>query len=467
MSIIHKTFIFMAVASAVILLADSCEEQRTDGTTITPFPTAVTAGQEGGEYFVTLSPSDIDDREVVAKCGSSWVGSFNIVEDTLFFNVARNEGDERSTSVSLNYSHSSSVTVSSFTVIQKGSDICSEPFSILIDTLTETSFKARIIPGDMDMTYAVMSIDRGYFDEMPDDNAIIENIMNQYSVMAQSYSMDLSSFLKEYILKQGESGIEISGLSVGTEYVLITFGLSQDGTQLTELVKTSITTRQIEDSGVTFEFDCKVDGTDIIVDIIPSDDNARYYYGILESSWLEDSGLDIKEALEDGISLSLAEGGTVESITSNGRTSHKWEVYSETEYIVYACTLTGSGFINSDIATVNITSGKPIPSDNILNMTISNIMADRADYKVTASNADPYVFVVRPSAEYAGMNDADILDALVRQPGSNYSTRTWDSDGTITELTPDTEYYAMAFGYESRGATTDLVKFVFKTLPRE
>lgn len=119
----------------------------------------------------------------------------------------------------------------------------------------------------------------------------------------------------------------------------------------------------------------------------------------MESFWVEESGRSIKDILQESISFLLSEGESIDDITTAGRTEHQWSMQAETEYIVYAFTVTGTGLINSDVHTETVVTNIPAPSENILTITVSNIGPD----------------------------------------------------------------YAMAFGYKSGGATTSLVKFVFRT----
>lgn len=344
-----------------------------------------------------------------------------------------------------------------------GNTSTSEPFQVKIDTVTETSVCAAITPSDMNMPYTVMSIDKVYYDEIPDDRTMFGMMVEQYSFLAQSRGMRLQDFLNEYILRHGESTITVEDLSVHSEYYLLTVGLSQDGEQLSELIKTPFSTSDIKDSGVTFDIQLSTVNTDISVEIVPSDETARYYWGIVESSWVEESGRSIKDILQESISFLLSEGESIDDITTAGRTEHQWSMQAETEYIVYAFTVTGTGLINSDVHTETVVTNIPAPSENILTLTVSNIGPDYADYRVTATTADPYVFLVEASSKWKGMEDSDILNTLTEQSDFNDQTNVWDIDGTLTGLLPDTEYYAMAFGYKSGGATTSLVKFVFRT----
>lgn len=104
------------------------------------------------------------------------------------------------------------------------------------------------------------------------------------------------------------------------------------------------------------------------------------------------------------------------------------------------------------------------PSDNDLNVTVTNITTNSAEFHVTTTNDDPYVIGADLAAKWAGKTNDEILEVLT---GDSYdvsrNVQSGDYDAGFWNLTSGTDYICFVFGFDAGKATTELQVIPFTT----
>ncbi len=202
------------------------------------------------------------------------------------------------------------------------------------------------------------------------------------------------------------------------------------------------------------------------VSVTPSN-NETYFFDIIEKSTYEQyssAALFANDIVAQLKSVCAEENSSLSDYLSLGVDIYEYKLLSDVEYYAYAFGLTSNGEVTTDVTLKSfktLDAAPAGPSENELSLSVSRVTATGALVSVTPSNNDTYYFdVIEKSVldEYEApldfaleyivwvKNDYEsygytLADALSSGPDS------YSFDGL---LTPNTEYYAFAFG-----ATTD------------
>ena len=142
------------------------------------------------------------------------------------------------------------------------------------------------------------------------------------------------------------------------------------------------------------------------------------------------------------------------------------ELKPEQQFVVFACHVSTTGEVISDVTALLVTTPPLIPSSNELKLKIENITATNAKLTFTTSNSDPYAWMELPANIYSKMTDEEVEQMLKGsyQPFFSKFAKRGDVVTTFDDkLTPDTEYRIYYFGYDG-GFTTPIRYEVMKTL---
>lgn len=139
----------------------------------------------------------------------------------------------------------------------------------------------------------------------------------------------------------------------------------------------------------------------------------------------------------------------------------------ENTYVGFAVAINDEAIFCSEMTKAEFTTLSVGDSDNRISISITDVGEDWADFEITTTNDDPYVFFIEPSSTFEGLDDDEIIQFAL--DNISYTTTIYNGDysDTASPLTPGTEYTALAFGYITGTATTGLVKTGFHTLAAE
>lgn len=328
-------------------------------------------------------------------------------------------------------------------------------------------------PSDEEATYAVMVVDKEYCDQFESDEEIIEDDLNYFKMMAEKYSVSLEEFLEKAVLQTGKMNFKIDQLESNTSYYIYCYGLSGKGEPTSKMTKLQFTTNTPQKEDLSFEMESDIHGVEVDIKIKPSRNDIKYTYDILAAgAIIEGWPLEriYQEFINQYIYVGTAYGKTVEEvlaeITYEGEREVHFSLEENTEYIAFAMGVAPDGTINTEISQINVTTTEVLPSENKIEINISDIKPRSVKYTINTTNQDAYVFVMDPAVFWEGMSDEEILEGLMGY--DLMSNIRMGGDENIAEgMNADTEYLALAFGYSAGKVTTDLVKVPFRTEPAD
>lgn len=328
-------------------------------------------------------------------------------------------------------------------------------------------------PSDEEATYAVMVVDKEYCDQFESDEEIIEDDLNYFKMMAEKYSVSLEEFLEKAVLQTGKMNFKIDQLESNTSYYIYCYGLSGKGEPTSKMTKLQFTTNTPQKEDLSFEMESDIHGVEVDIKIKPSRNDIKYTYDILAAgAIIEGWPLEriYQEFINQYIYVGTAYGKTVEEvlaeITYEGEREVHFSLEENTEYIAFAMGVAPDGTINTEISQINVTTTEVLPSENKIEINITDIKPRSVKYTINTTNQDAYVFVMDPAVFWEGMSDEEILEGLMGY--DLMSNIRMGGDENIAEgMNADTEYLALAFGYSAGKVTTDLVKVPFRTEPAD
>lgn len=467
----------------MLLLAvavSSCEkpEEKTEQ----PELVAVTEGDvavpwEGGSFKIQYKVNNPTPAGEVKPWTDSedWITDFftgNYGE--VSFTVAENPSETARTAVvRLEYEDQSV----DFNVVQAGKDETGNSyFKINIDNLTTSSMHVSVTPSDASMTYLVLSSDMESMAGFEDDNLLFEDAMEYYRSMADMYGTTLEDYLSSFLIT-GNYDDTFSDLDAGTEYCVFAFGVSPDGTELlTPIARATAHTKAVEDVDVTFDItvDTEYTGTGkgAVADIVinPSDTEVKYYYLLLGQMEYDLYGAAMPDAVEGYLEYLLNywkySGYTPDMIydmySLSGRKELTEELEPKSNYWIGVFAWDEECNITSEIAWKAF-QAPGLESDNEITLTVEDITSTSAKFVTTVTNDDPYWVGIQPASVIAGWDDEYLMWALIDYYDIASEVVSGNRERVFDNLSPDTEYVAIAFGFDGGSWTTGLSRVDFRT----
>ena len=227
-----------------------------------------------------------------------------------------------------------------------------------------------------------------------------------------------------------------------------------------------------------------ISSTSVKMEVTPSNNTDTYFFDVVEKSVLNHYSspeVFVADYISQLKAIYEEHGIALGDILSQGPDSWEYpegQLNPNTEHYAFAFGVTAEGVITSEVAMESFKTLEPTPagpSDNVLSVSVTRVTATGAHVNVTPSNNDTYYFdVIEKSAidEYGSPLDF-ALDYIVKLKNTceayGYTLADALSSGSDDMsydglLSPNTEYYAFAFGATADCAiTTSVVTVPFKT----
>lgn len=467
-----KNWMLMSVmALGLVASLSSCKDDKKPEPSPADFAVVedeVAVPFEGGAAQVTYTlENPVEGVSLAFQPDAAWVNTEDLSTDGVIkFNVEPNEEKaERTAKVTVTYGELSD----SFVVKQAPYEEPA-PFEIIIpeEKITLTSLSFQVIPLDKEMTYISMIIDKAYFDKFATLEEYIQDDIEYFTDDAEYYGMTLEEYLSAILNKGDTELFEVTGLVPETEYVVYAYGMNPQAEVLSDLVYELVKTASPEKIDISFEINYKVDGPMADAEITPSVNNQKYVFdAVAKENYTTDA--ELKGAYQSYLlqmaamyeAFGMSAEDFVNEISNTGKATISLELDADTEYVGFAAAIDNSAVLISDLTAKEFATGKVEPSDNKIDVKISNVQARIASIEVTTTNNDPYSLSVFKSEIVAGLNDDEIVSFIIENNAVQVFNGDFSAD--ITDLSPNTEYSAFAFGYVAGTATTDMVRVDFKT----
>lgn len=459
-----NVFVLFAIAQIIV----ACKEEQMPPS-LELQTNVVNVEAKGGRYSVSYEIVNPDDgAEVSVEYSSEWIGNFNTeIPGVVSFDVFANETqEERSTDVNILYPGVSDVV--RFTVIQEANEIL--PFTINVNEVSEISVNLDIIPEDKEMTYINFTTPSEYAPD--DDDALFNEDMAYFQQISDINNVSLEEVIASYTTKGELMDQNLLGLIPGTDYVTYAYGIDlSTNKRTTDIVRAYYSTVGVEVIDVSFDFDCYVNGGFVNLTITPENYDGYYAYEVY-GGVTEDINLDelCEQNWTNTVAFFLSVGYSYEDIMNEfckqGQYSLSLSLDAETEYVVVAHAVNEKALKCSETSYEFFNTGTVAPSDNVIDIAVSNIKDRSLDLKVTTTNLDPYVIYISQSKnleEYT--SDEEIMNYFTNKSNPNINSGGFTE--TITNLIPNTDYSLCAFGYNAGTYTTDLFRVDCKTTEAE
>ncbi len=183
-------------------------------------------------------------------------------------------------------------------------------------------------------------------------------------------------------------------------------------------------------------------------------EKAKAYYLGEVSFYVNDFKYSLEEALETITSAENLEERAVSRLNGN------------TVYVVIAGYVDAAGNPVGDFEGCEFKTDAPEPSDNKIEVTVSNITARSAHVSVTATNAtDQYKTQVFEATLFGDLTGAELADEMLEYYSSMPVYKKGNYETDVTKLKADTKYIAAAVGCTDNAPTTDIATVEFTTGP--
>ncbi|MBD5358087.1 MAG: hypothetical protein HDR88_13970 [Bacteroides sp.] len=348
--------------------------------------------------------------------------------------------------------------------------ITNDDFEITIDELDYRYVVWTVKPQDPDMyyytgVYTEESI-RDRFNNSVEEMA--STLYSDMSFLAGMVGVSVDEFMESSVLYKGETQIGYDQIGPGSDYVLVAFGCNPDGTATTKTYTgLNFSTPAMPSTGLTVDFNITAGTNDVTIEYCPSDDSVRYFTEVREYG----ENFDMQDWMNTLIWRGSISGMSPEEVVAEntyfGKQTLDYSLEPEYEYVVYACSVTDDGVINSEVSSKTFVSGPVAMSENTFELSVSDIGSLTATFNVTPSNNDSYSIGVLPLSDFEGRTDQEVLEEYVMYNAwpVEYNTRSGEASIEWSGLRADTEYVFFAFGYYHNTLTTEMSKVTFTTLP--
>lgn len=454
----------LLVISAALVAASSCgvKEDIEPRVTLEPVE-ALAFNAESGviRYSIENASRGIS---IDAVSDQEWIHDFDYSNDgEIMFSVDENLGGRRNANVVVSYGPAEPVivTVTQLTTAESGSAV--------ITLLTGSPLEAEAAGGELVIEYSI---------DVPVPGVGVTAKASEKWADHFEYPEygRITVYPEANFYDQPRTAVITVSYQNAPD---VTIGITQEKSESTE------DPFVIGVSGIT--------ETEAVVSWFPADEGMTYVNGITYRSSMDEYDGDYEQYIADEItylktqasSAGLSFGDYLRQVLAKGDLGVKWDrLDPDTEYCVYAYGLDYDGTVTSRFVMERFKTRSVSQLDCTFSFELENSDDSGLSVKVIPDNSSVRYYpaiISREDYESAGSDDVimqrivDYIDEEIWFQslfGKWYTWADFTKIGTssvqATQLFPDTEYYAYAFGLEEKGLiTTNLQKQLFRTRPTE
>lgn len=464
-------------------LVVSCEEDKPtpeptpEAPVITLNMSEIDAPKEGGTYAVEFSVANPVEgvNATIAAPQVEWItGIDTSIDGIVKFDVVANTVVEtREATFTVSYEGAADA---SFVVRQAAGDPEAFVFSNL--QVDIDAYSVDVAPADKETSYIFFSSSKAYIEEggFQEDEALFQDDMQYFVQLAEAYGYALTDILEMYALV-GDQTLSSSGLYPKADYVAYVYHINLETQErLSDIARCDIRTAELELQQINFGIEYDIQGPIVTFTVTPEDYDGYYYWDGIPVEAFEAQYPDMEVAdfaVSNWLSLVnlfLAYGYSIDDMLAmcaqGVHTETLMNMDADTEYAFFVMAVDSeTAYPVSEPVIESLTTGSVEPSDLVVEFEIGEVGSTTAVINFIASNdTDPYVATVIDQKTFneLGTTDEERMDYLV----TNYYVSTFMGslfDQNLSGLTPETDYYAIAFGFIGGVVNTDLYKAEFTT----
>lgn len=504
-----KNFLLMGLLPLVgFALLAGCDEtpDKVDDKPVVPPPvekdatirlakTSITAAVSGGSYHIEYDIENAHQGEKLsAVAAEEWVYDFDTtLSGAIGFKVAPNDGDvERETLVTVSYRFAEDVTF----VVKQGA-MTSATFSVeKVESGSEYfSFTVNIFPSNKQLPYIVMSASPSYIAEwgLESDEALYMDDFSYFEYIGKFYGMSTVEVMQNRAKLGDERNLTVGQAIPGETYIIYCYYFDYDsGALISDIARFEITVDHPEVQDLDpnyFTFEYEIVGPRVHTDVKSSAD-VDYYYDVMteaELNYAESAGYTKEEYIKkwwanivgnmyhsdgystyDIVAQNTCQG--TDSTTGRPRSQWSYDLLANTNYYLFAFNMSEDALCVTTPQFVKFTTGAVEPSDNQISISVDGITAYRASVNIEATYdksednyRHAYVTHIATADEWKtfGANDTARMNYIKNNFALEYM---WGNQSiSYSNIEPDTEYVAYAFGLYGGVVTTQLWTATFRT----
>ena len=465
--------------SALMLIAalvgfSACERggEEVKPNNIKVYVEEVVASAEGEKVRFNYSVvSPIEGEKLKVECAAEWVTNIAVYASFVDVTVAKNDtGAKRSAVLMCKYGKQTL----SVNLVQ---DVWNEPLAITITNVEATAVVFSVTAHDENTTWIGQVVGKDWFEAYSEEEIFSEDL-SYFSGCASDENKTLEEYLSSVLSKGSHSNLRINGLDTESEYVVYIYGMNTNGDVTTNIYSEAFTTTApYEGNDVTYKFDIEVNRAIADITITPSHEGVAYFNNLITREDFESYGGDIEKAadaiiakiIDDYAAWDYTLAETFEYNTDYVATNYQFEAMANTEYVAFAFKWNEKCERLSEVSYEWFSVGSIPPSNNQLQMTISNITQSTFYVDIKTTNDDPYAIFAIPAKEIAKMrDDVSVFKYILETYGTSFLYNyifSGDIEGEFSGMEAHTEYAVLLFGYEAGVLTTKITRENITTLP--
>ena len=432
-------------------------------------PQSVDAAAEGGAYAVVYAVENpVEGAQLAFEGAADWISDLKADADKITFVVAPNtSGEVRHTNIAVHYGKIRNAA--QFAVMQAAANSAEQMFEMKVSNPTESSLTITILPKDKEMVYITRTIAKDDYLSYGSDEAVIASDIQELVDFAAEIEITPQELLPDFTDKGDIVDQVMGGLPWGERFVTYVYGIDPETLKaVTAVEKVEGETIAVPLNDVEFTISAIADSNFVDINIMPGKYEGYYFVNIVEiDEAMTDAEIDktvkaewaqmryiYHEQFELGYDEIPAE------LCWQGVFANRVEMNANENYVVYAFTIDDRALLNSKVAFTRVRTGEVAPSDNILNIQVSDVRAYSAFVTINPTNDDGYAVAAWGADELADMTQEELIEVLCMEAGG---TVNGVIEAPLEGLLPDTEYRIFAFGFQGGVMTTNLYEASFRT----
>jgi lipoprotein len=330
--------------------------------------------------------------------------------------------------------------------------------------ITSRTATVRVTPVDMTQPYVALITLRDVVDEFPTEEEFFQQVFDEFEGMGWTL---------ESQLMVGPKKVDAYRLQPNELYTVAVFGCTKDGTPTTKLYTHDFMSLAKAREQVDVTFDIKV--TDLMPDsatitVTPSNNDAVYVTFAGDRAIVDQYPGNLLLVAQYMVVYAESDGqidwGNYDSSQNirKGKATFNYNgmLAGDSDQAVICFAINKWGEVISEVGLGEFHTPAPPRSDMTFTFDVQNLTFNSADVTITPSKTnETYYANVAVKSFMDEMTDEEFMEGYMNQ-------YTLDSTPSVEinehgTLEPNTEYVAFGFGCSASCATTDLMKYVFKT----
>lgn len=480
----RKTFftsLLLAVLSISLLASCSEDESSEQGLVTTDDPALIVATttielpyQTVDGYCCQIAyklQNVSDNAEISVSCVSDWVYDIDLSKKgEIDFKVTRNDIPEaRMTIMTI----SCSEVEKPVEVTIKQEVGVPYPFDFEILDITETDINATIYPLDKETPYISFVVDSSILEQYPTDKDIFEKDMAYFQKYADLFGWPVEKMIGMYKYV-GDKDIAVNTLFPGRSYLMYSYHIDLDNLAMgSEMVKYFFRSEAVPMIDAEFSFCTNVHGYNYICGYRPIDYDGWYFTDIIPG--IEEDASE--EEVENFIltqymsqyqrlrKMGMTSEQILQEICVRDYTQKEYDLLANTVYLNFAVAVNEKALLCSAPHYLIFKTDPVKPSENKLEVIVTDIQARSVKLNVKTTNNDPYVLYMFDKADWEGLLQQMSEDETKQFLAQNAEAiMHGDYEEVLQPLSSNSEYVIVVMGAEAGQGTTDIIQKPFKTI---